>query len=299
MTQRFIMTRIIVIVILVLIYSNEIEARVITTSSYEINFELNRPDRLESEIIRLDLLNNDNPLSQGEYIYIREFQLINDEGKTISSRYITLETPFYQGTLDKQYQYLIFKPDQENSWLKIGILPDAVFVSPGIYKGIIDIPDVEWEIQINVEVKPYVSIDILDNAITLDIARPEIGNFHYTSEPCKVKIESNYDNWEVGIRLASGCLISETGDKIMQGQVFLSRDIPFDEAGSFLDDPAESFINIHETGGNTLLHGSNYKKEFLDIYVGVELGKKWSDQPAGKYSGNIIFTLRGTSDKED
>ncbi|MFP4016165.1 MAG: hypothetical protein ACLFUI_03955 [Halanaerobiales bacterium] len=286
-------------VLLVFVSFYEVEAQSMTASSYEINFDLNRPGKYDSEIIRINLTNNDKQSIQDEHTYIKQFKLTNDDGNTIDPAYITLETPFYRGTLDKKYRYLLFKEEQEKSWFKIGLLSDAVFVKPGLYKGIIDIPGMEWEVVIKVDVKPYVHIDILEDIIELDIDRPQSGNFHFASEPCRVIVEANYDNWQLDMRLATGSLTAETGDQIDQSQIFYRCENQLDGERNSRDKSREEFLRMNITGGNTLLQGSNYKKELLDIYVGVELGNKWSDQPAGKYSGNIIFTLSGTPDKEE
>ncbi|RCW52330.1 MULTISPECIES: hypothetical protein [Halanaerobium] len=278
------------LILFLFLTTNFTKAANLSASGYEINLNIDSPQQVFSTNIDLGLINREEELPL-KNIYLEKFILKSAEGKEIPANYIKIETPYFQDTMDQSYRYLLMKKDQVKSWFKIGLLSKTVYLDPGIYKGFINIDDLDWEIMVKVTIEPFVKLNLDEKNIEFSVNNPRETDFFIAPKLYELNIDYNHTDWEV-----QACLENEfESDK---GEILAAKNLFYrlenlNQKTDLLKLNKDQFKNFQTEYSLILINGKEYQEGLNSIRFGIDLtGEESSVQPAGFYSGNIIFTLR-------
>ena len=291
--KLFLVYILLILTSLSIIKTNLIYAADLTTSQYDINISLNYPQERISEPVEINRSSSETVNSTAEQnIYLEIFILKNSKGKEIPARYLKIETPHLQEleTLDKRPRYLILKNNQEKSWFKIGLTKEAAFFEPGEYTGIVKIDDLDWEINISLIIKPFVSFSVEDNTFDFVITEPFSSDFFIADDLYQLKVDSNHSSWEIQAHLED--FENEEGENLDPRYLYYRRE----NADRNKDNnqlQKDQFSNFKSEQMTVIINGRDYDRGLRSIRFGVSLAREGlAVQRSGLYRGKIIFTLR-------
>ncbi len=272
------------------LYLPQIEAAEITASSYEINLILDYPKEIISEIISIQSVVDIDLEDVSENIYLERFNLINEEGREINPAHIIIETPFIEESLVRHHRFLVKKSDQENGWFKIKIASEAVYNEPGIYTADIFVENLDWEVSLTLNIRPFVSLELPENEFQIEIGDPSQLPLYISPENYYLYVKCNHYDWSLQAYLEDDGLISKKGhvleaDKVM----YILKNIDQKMNLNRLD--TDDFLKFRKEENITILSGDDYERGLNSILFAIRIGDSWSDQPAGLYKGKVIFTL--------
>ena len=272
------------------LYFPQIEAAEMNASSYEINLILDYPKEIISEIISIQSAADNYIEDISENIYLERFKLINEQGREIDPSHIIIETSFIKESLDRQHRFLVKKSDQEKGWFKIKIASEAVYNEPGIYTADIFVENLDWEVSLTLNIKPFVSLELPENEFQLEIGDPSQFPLYISPENYYINIKCNHYDWSLQAYLEEGGLISEK-DHILEADkvMYILKNIDNKINLNRLD--TDDFFRFRKEENITILSGEDYEHGFNSILFAIRIGDSWSDQPAGLYKGTVIFTL--------
>jgi hypothetical protein len=278
----------------VIIFSHPTFAADLTASEYELNFTLDHAEEVLSNTINVNTNTAKENSIRSTNIYLENFTLKNSKNKEIPAHYIKVETPYFKDTLEKSYRFLLMKSDQEKSWFKIGLISKAAFLDPGIYEGVINIDGLDWQINIVVTIKPFVNLYLSDRKFEIKITDPSQSDFFIAPNLHLINVESNYTDWEI-----QGSLEAEFASK--EGNLIKAEDLFYrleevNQKNRTKTLEKSQFQNFNKKDNSIIITGSDYQRGLKALRFGITLaGEDLSVQPAGIYSGRIIFTLRTLS----
>lgn len=270
-------------------------ATTLTASHYELSFVLEHPQQLVSKGIVVERAPSEQNRDNLKNVYLQSFRLEGTEGREIGAQHITIKTPYYEGTLDSANRFLLLKPEQQWAEFKLGLLPGAAYNPPGFYTGKVVIEGLDWEFLIEVEVMPFVSLQLLDKTLQFNIEQPATSEFFIGSELCTIVVDTNHTQWDILARLQDGKLTNSDKHVMPQNKLFIRTE----KSGEKLKtrgDIRNDFIQLSEEGDTPILNGTEYMQGKTEIRFGIKTGMDWTATPAGSYSNEVIFTIRQTVD---
>lgn len=281
----------VLIILFTIFLSSSLTAADLTPSENEIKFRLDQPEELLSQTIKIRTINPENNNLRSNNIYLENFTLKNSRGKEIPARYIKVETPYLKETLEKSYRFLLMKRDQQKSWFKIGLSRKTAFLEPGSYQGSINIDGLDWQINIELLIEPFVNLSLSEKEVEFEIDNAAESDFFTAPDLYQLNVEYNHDNWEILANLENE-FVSESGNTITAENLFYRLE-DLNQKKYYQKSEKDNFENMKENEAVPIINGSDYQKGLTGIRFAVSLtGPGASVQPAGLYSGNIVFTLR-------
>jgi len=275
-----------------IMYSSGVQAASLRASSYEINLELDYAKDLLSEsiVIQNDKNENGDLESSLDNIYLERFRLRTSDGEEIDPAYIVVQTPYIEESLDRQHRFLVKRAEDEKGWFKIEITSRAAFSRPGNYTADIYVDQLDWEISLNLAINAFVSIELPEDEFQIEIGDPSQFPLYISPENYYLNIKCNHYDWNLEAYFEDDGLFSEKGhfleaDKVM----YILKNI--DEKLDLNRLDSNDFYKFRKEENITILSGENYDRGLNSILFAVRIGDSWSDQPAGLYSGTVIFTL--------
>jgi len=286
-----------VLIILFLVISfNSAAASYLTSSKYEIEMIIDNPEEIISDPIDINADTETKAGLKNNNIYIDSFVLQNSAGQEIPAQHIKIETPYFNQSLDKSYRFLLMKNEQEKSWFKISLLRQVAYFEPGKYSGKINIDQLDWEIDIEILIKPFVSLNLKENRFEFEISNASQTNFFIAPDLYEISVDSNHTDWEIQVALEQEAFLNQQGNSLSPDNLYYRLEA-VDQQYDLNELKQEEFTNLKKNGMITMINGSDYQKGLTAIRFGVDLdGENNFVQPAGLYSGTIIFTLRTLED---
>ncbi|MFW6006994.1 MAG: hypothetical protein ACOCQ5_03310 [Halanaerobiales bacterium] len=269
--------------------SNQVKASSLSASNYEISYILEYPEEVSPDIIKVKRKETENSIGQKEKIYIDKITLAKEKGVKIPANYITVETPYSSGNFVSHYRFLLLRESQNNSWFKLGLSRETAYLEPGNYKGVIDIKGLDWEIVVEIEIKPFVYIDLKKNQLELEINDPSLSSFYTASETCNFDIDTNHSNWVIKGRMVDE-VITEKDNVLKEKNIYFYKEKPGEEISLSEKNYKNKFKQMKTGEDFEMLTGRDYKEGRKVLRFGIEVGN-WTELPAGKYRGTIIFTV--------
>ena len=250
------------------------------------------PQEKISDTINIDLDTELDTIKNNKNIYINSFTLQNSSRQQIPQQYIKIETPYFNETLDKPHRFLLMKKEEKKSWFKISLLKQAAYLEPGKYEGKINIDEMDWELDINILIKPFVSLSLIENNFELEITNASQTDFFIAPDLFEIEVESNHSDWEIEAALEQEAFQNQEGNLLDPDDLYYRLE-RLDQKSDLNELKKEQFTSLSENGMITIINGSDYQNGLKAIRFGVDLaGENNSVQPAGLYSGKIIFTLK-------
>jgi hypothetical protein len=284
------------IILFIILTTNLLIAADLTASKYELTLSLDHLQEVTSNIININSVNFTKNNSTGNNVYLDNFTLKNKKGNEIPSHYIKIETPYFQNTLENSYRFLIMKKDQEKSWFKIGLITKTAYLDPGKYEGIINIDGLDWQINVNVVIKPFVNLYLKEKRLEFKITNPFQSDFFISPDLYELNVKYNHSDWEIQASLENE-FVNERGNIITAANLFYRLE-DLNQQNDLDKLKIEQFKNFNKSKNIIIIHGNDYQNGLTAIRFGVNLtGESSSVLPAGLYSGNIIFTLRTLNNK--
>lgn len=281
-----------IIIIFFIINSNSASASYLNASKYEIKLKIDYPREVISDSININTgFETENKLKKNN-IYLERVVLENSSRQKIPSQYIKLETPYFNDTLDKQHRFLLMKKENEKSMFKISLLRQAAYLEPGKYEGKIYIDELDWEIDISVIVNPFVVLNLKKSKFEFEITNASRSNFFIAPDQFVLIVNSNHTDWEIEAVLKEEAFLNQQEDILSADKLYYLLERAY-QKNDLNELKKKQFTSISENGMIAMINGSDYQKGLKAIRFGVDLaGDNNFVQPAGLYSGNIIFTLR-------
>ncbi|MGM0500349.1 MAG: hypothetical protein ACQERL_09095 [Bacillota bacterium] len=271
-------------------------ASYLTASEYEIKMIIDYSQKVTSDPININAKAETEAELKNNNIYIDTFVLQNSDGEEIPSQYIKIETPYFNETLDKRHRFLLMKNERDKSWFKISLSSQAAYLEPGKYEGKINIDELDWEIDIKVLINPFISLQLNEDRFKFEITDASQTDFFIVPDLFELDVRSNHTDWEIQAALKQEAFINQQGNLLSPDNLYYRLERT-DQKYDLNELKQEQFKNLTEDGVITIINGSDYQKGLTAIRFGVDLtGANNSVQPAGIYSGDIIFTLKTLQD---
>ncbi|RAK10622.1 hypothetical protein C8C77_1049 [Halanaerobium saccharolyticum] len=297
MSGKVKISAVLIILLFLVINSNSAAASYLTSSRYKIEMVVDTPEEIISDPININASTEKKAELKNNNIYIDSFVLQNSAGQEIASQYIKIETPYLNQSLDKSYRFLLMKNGQEKSWFKISLLRPAFYFGPGKYSAKINIDELDWEIDIEILIKPFVVLNLNENRFEFEISNASQTDFFIAPDLYEINVDSNHTDWEIQVALEQETFLNQQGNSLSPDNLYYRLET-VDRQYNLNELKKEEFASLEKNGIITMINGSDYKKGLTAIRFGVDLeGENNSVQPAGLYSGTIIFTLRTLEDK--
>ncbi|MFW5986193.1 MAG: hypothetical protein ACOCQH_02410 [Halanaerobiales bacterium] len=277
-----------ILILVCLVFTGDVWGGNLTSSSYEINLSISYPREIVAEAIHLERIKSTEGSGEKQTeIYLPEFNLRSKNNK-INPTAIVVETPYYQGSADSNQEILLLREGQTSSWFKIGLLPEALFNKPGLYRGNISLPGLEWEIIITAEIEPYTSLRLESKKPEREVHNPSNDSYFIAEEFCQLEIVSNHRKWKLWAEMEQDLQTEDSSRKIPAERVFLSAG----DSGTIFDSRNRIITELFFRDQRRLIvTGKDYRNRVLNLNWGFEQGRDWTAQPAGHYNGKILLTI--------
>lgn len=280
-----------IVIIFVLLLSNSItvSASEIKASNYEINIEIDNQMRVTSERVNLERILKEET---GNSIYVEPSIISNNQGEKIPDSLIEIKTSKGNYNLST-YNFLLMTENQASGWIEIELNPAVVNLRPGDYQGHLKITGLDWhQIDINITVKPFLQFNVTGKDIEIDIDQPRDSGIYVAKDEISLTILSNHNDWEIIAHLKDHKLETDDNDTlaiINQNNILYRID-----SGNFInrEEDLNDYKAFPEDGSVLMVRNRDLFSNNVDIKFALQLPSSWSDQLAGKYHGEVIFTIK-------
>ncbi len=282
---------IILIIFILIVFSKKTIAQEIRASEYEINLQIEEPGTIVSE--KIIISRKESEKASKESIFIEPFSLKNGQGETIPENLINVITP--RGNFDPSSynNFLLMAGSEASSWIQIELTPEAANLRPGKYQGNIYLNGIDLEINLSITVKPFLKIFIKDNQIEINIDRPKNGKIYLADEMIELIISTNHSNWEITSMIMDEALtLTNTDNTAVIQQQNILYNIKTSRLGRDIELNEDDFTPLSIEGEKIIMTGNDLVGDNIEIQIAVQLDSNWLEQIAGKYFGEIIFTIR-------
>jgi len=279
------------IIVSFFIFNNSVitSAAEIKASTYEINLEIDGPSRGVSERIILERILKEEV---GNSIYLEPSRIINSQGERIPENFIEIKTPKGNYNLNS-YNFLLMTETQESSWIEVEVNPAVANLRPGTYRGSLKITGLDWhQIDINIIVKPFFQLNVIGKDIEIDVDQPRDKGVYFAKDDIRLIVLSNHNDWEITAQLVGQELKINDKDSsaiISQSSILYNLNPRnFTPENPNIDD----YEALPENGSAVIIRNRDLRGNNVNVRFAVQLPFSWSDQLAGKYHGEVIFTVR-------